>query len=257
MTKLRLDLNCDVGESVDRYDIGSDEGLMEAITSANVACGFHSGDPSSIRRTVRLAASCGVAVGAHPGFQDVAGFGRHELDVSLDEIEDLVLYQVAALAGIVKAEGGLLRHVKPHGALYNMAARDRQRADAIARAVVAVSPRLILVGLSGSCLLDAGRAVGLVVASEVFADRGYEASGQLRDRSRAGAVVDDPHLVTERVLVMMREGTVQAVTGEQVRVRADTVCVHGDTPGAARLAAEIRKGLEAACIAVAPMCSGS
>lgn len=250
---LRIDLNCDVGESFGRYELGDDAGVLPHVTSANIACGLHAGDPSVMRRTVRLAARCGVAVGAHPGFPDLAGFGRRELHATPDEIEDLVLYQVSALAGVVAAEGGRLRHVKPHGALYNMASRDRALADAVARAVAAVSPRPTLVGLSGGRLLDAGRAAGLEVASEAFADRAYEASGALRPRSRPAAVVHDPAVVVERVVRMIRDGVVVAATGEQVGVRADTVCIHGDTPGAAALAAAVRSGLEAAGVKVAPL----
>ena len=253
MTKLRVDLNCDVGESFGRYELGEDAGLLAAVTSASIACGFHAGDPVTMRRTVRLAAGCGVAVGAHPGFPDLVGFGRRELHASPAEVEALVLYQVGALAAIVAAEGRELQHVKPHGALYNMAAQDRALADAIVRAVAAASPRLTLVGFSGTYLLDAGRAAGLNVASEVFADRAYETTGRLRDRASADAIVDDPDVVTKRVLVMVRDGLVPAVTGELVAVHADTVCIHGDTPGAASLAAALRQGLEDAGVEVAPM----
>ena len=253
MTDLRVDLNCDLGESLGVHAIGVDESVMPHITSASVACGFHAGDPSVMRSTVRLAGRLGVRVGAHPGFRDLAGFGRRELQASPREIEDLVLYQVAALAGIVVAEGGRLQHVKPHGALYNMAARDRTLADAVARAVAAVDRGLVLVGLSGSCLLDAGLSIGLEVASEVFADRAYDATGALLDRSLPEAVVGDATVVVERSLQMVREGAVEATTGERVIVRADTLCVHGDTAGAASLAAALRAGLEAAGVRVAAL----
>ena len=250
---MRIDLNCDVGESFGRYELGDDEGVLAHVTSANVACGLHAGDPSVMRRTVRLAARLGVAVGAHPGFPDLVGFGRRELHATPAEVEDLVLYQVSALAGIAAAEGGSLRHVKPHGALYNMAARDRALAAAVARAVAAADSRLTLVGLSGSCLLAAGRAAGLEVASEAFADRAYEAGGALRSRSQPDAVVRDPAAVVDRVLQMIRDGVVRAANGEPVSVRADTVCIHGDTPGAAALAAALRSGLEAAGVRVAAL----
>ncbi|MCY4598962.1 MAG: LamB/YcsF family protein [Acidobacteria bacterium] len=252
MTRLRVDLNCDVGESFGRYAIGDDEGVLPHVTSANVACGFHAGDPVIMRRTVRLAVRLGVAVGAHPGFPDLGGFGRRELQAAPDEIEAMVLYQVSALAGIAAAEGGRLGHVKPHGALYNMAARDRRLADAVARGVAASGRELILVGLSGSHLLDAGRAAGLDVASEAFADRAYEATGALRSRAQPDSVIGDPAEAVERVLRMLREGAVTAVNGEAVAVRADTICIHGDTPGAAPLAAAVRAGLEAAGVAVVP-----
>ena len=219
---------------------------MPSITSANIACGFHAGDPSVARQTVRFALASGVALGAHPGFLDILGFGRREIHLELQEVEDLVLYQISALAGIASAEGGKLQHVKPHGALYNMAAKDRALADVIAHAVAAIDETLILFGLSGSCLLEAGQAQGLRVASEVFADRAYTVDGSLVSRGEAGAVIHDPAIVVERGLQMVRDWEVTAVTGERVSVQADTICVHGDTPGAAELAARLRARLEAA-----------
>ena len=226
--------------------MGNDEVIMPSITSANIACGFHAGDPSVARQTVRFALASGVALGAHPGFLDILGFGRREIHLELQEVEDLVLYQISALAGIASAEGGKLQHVKPHGALYNMAAKDRALADVIAHAVAAIDETLILFGLSGSCLLEAGQAQGLRVASEVFADRAYTVDGSLVSRGEAGAVIHDPAIVVERGLQMVRDWEVTAVTGERVSVQADTICVHGDTPGAAELAARLRAGLEAA-----------
>ena len=252
MAQLRVDLNCDVGESFGRYTLGDDEGVLQHVTSANIACGFHAGDPIIMRRTVRLALRLGVAIGAHPGFPDLGGFGRRELHAAPDEVEAMVLYQVAALAGIVAAEGGRLQHVKPHGALYNMAAGDRALADAVARGVAAAGAELILVGLSGSRLLDAGRAAGLAVASEAFADRAYDGRGALLDRRLPGAVIGDADTAARRVLQMIREGAVTAVSGERVALRADTVCIHGDTPGAASLAATVRASLLAANVLVAP-----
>ncbi len=189
-------------------------------------------------------------MGAHPGFPDMVGFGRREIHATPEEVEALVIYQVGALSGVVAAEGGRLRHVKPHGALYNMAARDRRLAEAVARGVRAVGMPLVLVGLSGSRLLDAGRQAGLAVASEVFADRAYDARGQLRDRAHADAVLSDPRAVTQRVVEMVRDGHVRAVDGTQVAVAADTVCVHGDTPGAPSLVAALKEGLERAGILV-------
>ena len=230
--------------------MGNDEVIMPSITSANIACGFHAGDPSVARQTVRLALVSGVAVGAHPGFLDLLGFGRREIRLEPQEVEDLVLYQVSALSGIASAEGGRLQHVKPHGALYNMAAHDRALADAIAHAVAAIDETLVLFGLSGSCLLEAGQAQGLRVASEVFADRAYTVDGSLVSRGEAGAVIHDPAVVVERGLQMVRDREVTAATGERVPLRADTICVHGDTPGAAELAARLRAGLEAAGVEV-------
>lgn len=250
---LRVDINADVGESVGPKTIGNDAGLMLSITSANVAAGFHGGDPSVLRETVRLARTHGVAVGAHPSFPDLAGFGRREMHVTPREAEDFVLYQVAAVAGVAAAEGVRLQHVKPHGALYNMAARAPELASAIARAVAAFDRSLILVGLSGSALLDAGRAAGLRVASEAFADRAYLADGSLAPRDTPGAVVHDPDVVVSRALRMVRDRVATAIDGSAVTLVPDTICVHSDTPGADQLALQIRAGLEAAGIDVAPL----
>ena len=247
---MRVDLNCDLGESFGAYTLGHDELVMPHVTSANIACGFHAGDPSVMRDTVGLAVKHGVAIGAHPGFSDLVGFGRRELPATPQEVEDLVAYQVGALAGVAAAAGARLRHVKPHGALYNMAARDQGLANAIARATLAVDRHLVLVGLSGSSLLEAGRNVGLAVASEVFADRAYDANGALVSRSRRGAVLTEPAEVVERALHMVREGAVAAATGERVDLRADTICVHGDTSGAADLAGRLRSALETAGVRV-------
>ena len=247
---MRVDLNCDLGESFGAYTLGHDELVMPHVTSANIACGFHAGDPSVMRDTVGLAVEHGVAIGAHPGFPDLVGFGRRELQATPQEVEDLVTYQIGALAGLVAAEGVRLRHVKPHGALYNMAARDQGLANAIARAILAVDRRLVLVGLSESRLLEAGRNLGLAVASEVFADRAYNANGALVPRSHHGAVLTDPAEVVARALRMVRQGAVAATTGERVDLRADTICVHGDTSGAADLAGRLRTALEAAGVRV-------
>jgi UPF0271 protein len=223
---------------------------MGTITSANVACGYHAGDPGVMRRTLRMARDQGVAVGAHPGFPDLAGFGRRELQATPDEVEDLVLYQIGALAGMATSLGIRLQHVKPHGALFNMAVTDRALAEAIARAVVAFDPALILFGLPGSEILAAGRRAGLRVASEVFADRAYEPDGSLASRRKAGSVIHDPPLVLDRALRMAGEGTIVTLDGSVITVEADTICVHGDTPDAARLAATVRRGLEMAGIRV-------
>jgi|TARA_B100001971_G_scaffold199897_1_gene210923 UPF0271 protein len=247
----RIDLNGDVGESVGPHTIGDDEGMLRHITSANVACGFHGGDPSVMRRTVGLAVAHGVAVGAHPGFADLTGFGRREILIEAREAEDLVVYQIGALAGVAKAAKTRLHHVKPHGALYNMAARDRVLADAVARAVVAVDDTLILFGLAGSCLIEAGTATGLQTAAEVFADRAYRADGSLVPRAQPGAVIDDPTEVVERALRIVQDGATTACSGEVIEMRCDSICLHGDTPGAGGLAARLRSGLEGAGIRVA------
>ena len=247
---MRIDINSDTGESFGAYTIGHDAGLFRSITSANVAAGFHAGDPSVLRGTIRLAKTHGVAVGAHPGFPDLVGFGRRELNVTPQEAEDLVLYQVAAVAGVAAAEGVTLQHVKPHGALFNMAVRNVELATAIARAVAAFDKTLILFGLPGSEILNAGRAAGLRVAAEVFADRAYEADGSLASRRKPGAVIHDPAAVVTRAVRMAREHTVVALDGSIVALESDTICVHGDTPGSDDLAAKIRAGLEAAGITV-------
>jgi UPF0271 protein len=206
-----------------------------------------------MRHTVRRARARGVAVGAHPGFPDLVGFGRRDLRCSAQEVEDMVLYQVGALAAVARAEGVVLRHVKAHGALYNLACRDEALAGAIARATAAVDPGLVLFGLPGSALLDAGRSLGLRVAAEGFADRAYHADGSLVSRARTGSVIHDEAEVVARTIVMARDGTVTTIDGEVVPLRIDTLCVHGDTPGAAQLAAAIRRALDAEGIEVAPI----
>jgi UPF0271 protein len=240
----RVDLNADVGESFGAYVLGQDQALMPVITSASVACGFHAGDPGVMRTTVRLAREHRVAVGAHPGFPDLAGFGRRDMQIAPGQVEDLVAYQIGALSAIAAAEGMVLRHVKPHGALYNMAARDRALAAAVARAVVTVDRTLALFALAGSALLQAGMEAGLTTVSEVFADRAYRADGSLLPRSEPGAVVHDEAAVVARALGMVRDQAVTAVDGTHVPIRAETICVHGDTPDAPRLARRLRDALE-------------
>jgi UPF0271 protein len=247
---MRVDINSDMGESFGAYTIGHDDGLMNAITSANVAAGFHAGDPSVLRATVRLAKARGVAVGAHPGFPDLVGFGRRELNVTPAEAEDMVLYQVAAVAGVAAAEGVKLQHVKPHGALFNMAVKNVELADAIARGVAAFDRGLILFGLPGSEILNAGRRAGLRVAAEVFADRAYEPDGTLASRRKPGSVIHDPAAVVARAVKMVKEKQVVAIDGSVVPLQADTICVHGDTRGSDELAARIRAGFEAAGVTV-------
>lgn len=249
----RIDLNSDLGESFGPWPMGQDEALMTSITSANIACGFHAGDPTVMRRTVRLAKAHGVAIGAHPGFQDLAGFGRREMNASASEVEDLVLYQVAALVGVAAAEGLQVQHVKAHGALYNMAARDAGLARAIARAVAAFDPSLVLFGLPNSELLREGERAGLRVAAEIFADRTYEPDGSLTSRRTPGSVIHDPDAVVSRAVRMIQTREVVTTTGSTLPLRADTLCLHGDTPGAAELARQMRSALEAAGITVASL----
>lgn len=247
---MRIDLNSDLGESFGPWPMGQDAALMESISSANVACGFHAGDPGTMRATIALAREQGVAVGAHPGFPDLVGFGRREIKASPAEVHDFVLYQLAALAGMAAAQGVALQHVKAHGALYNMACRDRALADAIARAVATFDRSLILFGLPNSELLRAGQAAGLAVAAEVFADRSYDPDGSLTARSKPGSVIHDTQTVVERAIRMVRDKQVVAVDGSTITLQADTICLHGDTPGAADHARAVRKGLEAAGIEI-------
>jgi 5-oxoprolinase (ATP-hydrolysing) subunit A len=253
---MRIDLNSDVGESFGAWTMGHDEVLMPALTSANIACGFHAGDPGVMRQTIRLARTHGVAVGAHPGFPDLGGFGRRELRCSPQEAEDMVLYQVGALRAMAHAEGVRLQHVKAHGALYNMACRDEGLATAIARATAAIDRSLVLFGLPGSALLQAGRTHGLRVAAEGFADRAYTPDGSLVSRAVAGSVVHDEPTVVARTIQMARHGTVTTAAGAVIPLQIDTLCVHGDTPGAARLAAAIRRALAADGIVVEALGSG-
>ena len=248
---MQVDLNCDMGESFGRWELGADEAIMPHISSANIACGAHAGDTAVMRRTVRLAVRHGVACGAHPGFADLAGFGRREIPISPTDAGDLVLYQLGALAAIAASEGARLRHVKAHGALYNMAARDRALTEAIAGAVASFDRTLIFFGLAGSAMLEAGRQAGLSVAAEGFADRSYEPDGSLTPRSLAGSVIHDVDAVVARAIRMARDGRVQARSGTDIPLRVETICVHGDTPGADRLAAALRSGLLAAGIEIA------
>jgi UPF0271 protein len=250
MKTMTIDLNSDVGESFGAYKLGADREVMRSITSANVACGFHAGDPGVMRQTVRLARDNGVSVGAHPGFPDLVGFGRRELRASPAEVEDLVLYQIGALSAIAASEGVGLSHVKAHGALYNMAARDRALADAIARAVAAFNRSLVFFVLPGSELFRAGEAAGLRIASEGFADRAYDPDGSLASRTRAGAVIHDPAEVVQRSIRMVTEGRVTATDGSELSFQVDTLCTHGDTPGAHELTRRLREGLEQHGIAV-------
>ncbi|HET9598077.1 MAG TPA: 5-oxoprolinase subunit PxpA [Anaeromyxobacteraceae bacterium] len=238
-----IDLNCDMGEGYGAWRMGDDEALAPLVTSMNVACGFHASDPGTMRRTVRLARRHGVAVGAHPSFPDRVGFGRRDLSATPDEVRDDVTYQIGALWAFCRAEGVALRHVKPHGALYNLAARDERLAAALCEAVRAVDPSLALVGLAGSPMQDVTRRAGVRWVGEAFADRAYAADGTLVPRRAAGAVIRDPAAVAERVARLAQEGRVVAVDGTELAVEAGTVCVHGDTEGAVELARAIRERL--------------
>lgn len=235
---MRIDFNCDLGEGC-----GDDAAIVPLITSASIACGGHAGDASTMRATLRLCREHGVAAGAHPGYPDRAGFGRSDMDMTPHAIQATVREQVARLAAIAAEEGMRLAHVKPHGALYNRAARDRAVADAIARAVAEFDARLVLFGLAGSESTRAGEAAGLRVAHEIFAERRYEADGTLTPRSHPDAVIDDLDEALAQVRGLVRDGTVVARTGERIRLRADTLCLHGDRPDAAGFARAIRTAL--------------
>jgi UPF0271 protein len=252
---MKIDLNCDMGESFGRYDIGDDKALMPLITSANIACGLHAGDPLVMDRTVRLAREHDVGVGAHPAFPDLQGFGRRGMQLAPEEAEAFVLYQIGALAAFAQAAGAELVHVKPHGAMYNLAAKDRSLAEAIVRAVVRFSRQLILVGLANSLLVEAGMEVGLPVAREAFVDRAYEADGSLRSRRLPGAVLHDSVQAAEQAVRIARDGMVVAYTGEEVSVQAETLCLHSDTPTALSIAWAIRQALTSAGVDVVPMTS--
>ena len=246
-----IDLNCDMGESFGMYKMGLDEEVIKYISSANIACGFHAGDPMWMRRTVRLAEEHGVAVGAHPSFPDLVGFGRRNLAATPDETRADLVYQIGALRAFTSA--GRLQHVKPHGAMYNQAVNDEALARAICEAVLEVDPGMVLVALAGSRWAEIAEEMGLRVAREVFADRALNPDGTLVSRSLPGAVIHDVDLVAERGLRMVTAGQATALTGEEIEVEAQSLCIHGDTPGAVEMAATLRKGLAAAGVSIVPM----
>jgi 5-oxoprolinase (ATP-hydrolysing) subunit A len=240
---MKIDLNCDMGEAFGAWQMGQDAVLMEYITSANIACGFHAGDASIMRRTVELAIEKGVKIGAHPSFPDLQGFGRRNMSLSPSEVYDICVYQIGALLGFVRSFGVSMHHVKPHGALYNMAAQDPKLAKAIAEAVKAVQPNLILYGLAGSCLISEARKVGLKTASEVFADRTYQNDGSLTPRSQPDALIENTQIAVNQVVKMIKEGIVVATDGTPVTIQADTVCVHGDGLHAVEFVKMLQKSL--------------
>jgi UPF0271 protein len=252
----RIDLNCDMGESFGAYRIGRDEDVIQFITSANIACGFHAGDPMVLNRTVALAAARGVGVGAHPGFADLKGFGRRNMDCTPEEITADIIYQIGAIHAFCAAHNVRLQHVKPHGALYNMAVGNEPLARAIARAVAAVDPSLLLVTLAGSeaeLMTRIGREEGVRVVFEAFPDRVYTPEGRLASRRLPGTVITDAAVASERAVRMATEGRIVASDGSILEMEIDTLCVHGDTPTALALVQEIRGGLEKAGVALVPM----
>ena len=241
---MTIDLNCDMGESFGVYKLGYDEEAMPYVTSINVACGFHASDPINMLKTVRLAKKYDVAVGAHPSFPDLVGFGRRVMAASIEEIKADVMYQIGALWAFCKAEGVKLQHVKPHGALYNVAEKDVTTAAAIAEAIKAVDPDLYMVCLGNSAMVEAAKKVGVKYVEEAFADRAYTSQGTLVPRKQAGAVIHDVNAVADRVLSMVKNKTVIAIDGTVVPISAQTICVHGDTPGAVEMIKAIRAKLE-------------
>ena len=247
----KIDVNCDMGESFGAYSLGLDAEIIKYITSANIACGFHAGDPRIMRKTVELAEAHGVGIGAHPSFPDLQGFGRRNMAVTPEEVKNDIIYQVGALTTFTKAR--LLQHVKPHGALYNSAVAGGDLARVLCDAVLETDPGMLLVVLAGSPWAQMAERMGVRVAREVFADRAVDASGTLVPRSRPGAVIHDTSAVVERSLRLVTENEVTAVTGETVRLQADTICLHGDTPGAAALAQALRAAFGQAGIALVPM----
>ncbi len=247
----KVDFNCDMGEGFGVYKLGADEELMPYISSANIACGFHAGDPMWMRRTVHLAEEAGVGIGAHPSFPDLMGFGRRVMRVTLEEIRNYTIYQVGALQAFTKTKR--LQHAKAHGALGNMGAEDEELARAVAEGIREVDPNLILVAIAGSAWIKVGQEIGLRVVSEVYADRALNPDGTLVPRSRPGAVIHDPEEVVARSLRMVTEGKAIAINGDEIDIRGDTICLHGDTPGAAALARTLRERLEAAGVAIVPM----
>jgi UPF0271 protein len=250
MTQAVIDLNSDLGEGFGPFRVGADDALFPLISSANVACGFHGGDPQMMARTVVLCRAHDVAVGAHPGFPDRVGFGRRALAASTDEIRADVLYQLGAMAAFCRAGGVPMQHVKAHGALYNLAVGDLTIATAIAEAVRAFDPGLLFFAISGSALHAAGETAGLTVIREAFADRAYLADGSLVPRSRPGAVIEDVDRVAARMVRLVTEGTVEAIDGEVLRMEADTICIHSDTPGAVALAGALTTRFAAEGIAI-------
>lgn len=250
---MRIDINCDMGESFGAYTIGEDEKVIPYITSANIACGCHAGDPMVMAITMELAKKHRVAVGAHPGYPDLLGFGRRNLETLPGEIKNYLLFQIGALMAFARVNGLTLQHVKPHGALYNLAARDEKAAQEVIEAVRSLDSELILVMLSGSLGAKMAAASGLKVAQEVFPDRAYLKDGRLAPRTMAGAVIHDPELVKKRIIKLMATGMMTSIEGKEFTLKADTLCIHGDTPGAWKVARVIHEELKKSGIKIVPL----
>lgn len=246
-----IDLNSDLGESYGAWRMGDDAAMLDIVSSANVACGFHAGDPSGILRTMRAAAQRGVTVGAHVSYPDLVGFGRRDMDIAPADLTADVIYQIGALQGLAAAAGTTVRYVKPHGALYNRIAVDALQGAAVIEAIKAVDPALALMGLAGAQILDQARAAGLAVVAEAYADRAYTPSGHLVPRREPGAVLHDASLIAARMVRLATEGVVEAIDGSVIRIDAQSICVHGDSPGAVAIAREVRRRLEGHGLGVA------
>ncbi|MCQ6259518.1 LamB/YcsF family protein [Pseudomonas sp. Q11] len=247
-----IDINSDLGESFGAWRMGDDAAMLDVVTSANVACGFHAGDPAGILRTLKAAVAKNVTIGAHVAYPDKVGFGRRNMDVASDELTADVIYQIGALQGLAKSAGTCVRYVKPHGALYNTIAHDRRQALAVIEAIRAVDSNLILVALAGSSLIELARNEGLQCVAEAFADRAYTPQGTLVSRREPGAVLHDPQLVAQRMLRLVEDGTLEAIDGSLTRIQADSICVHGDSPAAVEMARELRRVLEQANMSLQP-----
>ncbi|MCO6177068.1 LamB/YcsF family protein [Ciceribacter sp. RN22] len=240
-----IDLNSDLGEGYGAWKMGDDEAMLAIVSSANVACGFHAGDPAGILKTVKAAAEKGVSIGAHVSYPDRVGFGRRDMDVTSSELTADVVYQIGALKGLAAVAGTTVGYVKPHGALYNRIAHDPKQGQAVIDAIMAVDPSLVLMGLAGSPILDLARKAGLQVVAEAFADRAYQPDGQLVSRREPGALLHDPQLIARRMLRLAHQGTLEAIDGSTIRIDAQSICVHGDSPGAVAIARDIRRAFEA------------
>lgn len=238
---MKMDLNSDLGESFGAWTMGDDAAMLDIVSSANVACGFHAGDAAGILATLKAARARGVVVGAHVAYRDLAGFGRRNMDVASGDLVADVIYQIGALQGLAAAAGTAVKYVKPHGALYNTIAHDRRQATDVIHAIQAIDPTLVLLALAGSPLIGWARDAGLTVVAEAFADRGYTPQGALVSRREKGAVLHDEALIAERMLTLVRDGVIEAVDGSLVRVQADSICVHGDSPGAVAIARRLRQ----------------
>ena len=250
---LRIDINCDLGESFGIYKLGLDEQIYPLITSANIACGFHAGDPQVMRASVSMAVQHHVAIGAHPGTPDLIGFGRRRMELSAQELENALIYQMGALQAFAKVYGSRLSHVKPHGWLYNAAAEDLGLALIVVRAVRAVSPELVLFGLSGSQLIEAAKQAGLPYAEEAFIDRTYQSDGTLISRKSDQALITDPERASQQALDLVLRGRMQALNGSEVKIHADTLCVHGDNPNAVALLTQVRNKLREVGVEILPL----